>query len=146
MTQGSPFAALVPGTPEWRLHRRLREERTLWLTTVDGAGRPYPSVVWYLWDGESILVYSRPGRQRLTNIARNPRVAINLDTDGRGGDVVVIQGMATIDEAAPRADSIADWTSRYAWGFERHGWTAEQFAADYSVAVWIRLTKIIRGL
>ena len=48
--------------------RRLREERIAWLTTVraDGSdGQPQSVPVWFLWDGETFLVYSRPDRQKL---------------------------------------------------------------------------------
>ena len=44
-----------------RARRRLDGELIGWLVTVNGRGAPQPSPVWFLWDGESFLVYSRPG-------------------------------------------------------------------------------------
>jgi len=36
-----------------RVARRLREERLIWLVTIDSSGLPQPSPVWFWWDGES---------------------------------------------------------------------------------------------
>ncbi len=68
-----------------RPDRRLREELIVWLTTVRADGQPQTSPVWFLWDGETFLIYSRPDAARLRNIAANRRVSLNLDGNGRGG-------------------------------------------------------------
>ena len=65
-----------------RAARRLREDIIGWLTTVSPEGAPQPVPVWFLWDGaSSILLYSRPEKRKLRNIAGNPRVSLNLDSD-----------------------------------------------------------------
>jgi PPOX class probable F420-dependent enzyme len=61
--------------------RRLREEEIAWLTTVRADGQPQSVPVWFLWDGETFLVYSQPGRQKLRNIATNPRLGLNLNSN-----------------------------------------------------------------
>ena len=83
-----------------RVARRLRDEPIAWLTHVDGAGTPQPAPVWFLWDDASgaALVYSHGEARRLDHLAANPRVALHLDGDGRGGDIVVLTGEA---ERAP---------------------------------------------
>ena len=43
-----------------RVARRLDEERIIWLTTVSATGVPHPRPVWFWWDGESFLIYSKP--------------------------------------------------------------------------------------
>ena len=45
-----------------RVERRLRDEYLVWLTTVRADGLPQPSPVWFLWDGETVLIYSQPGK------------------------------------------------------------------------------------
>ena len=61
--------------------RRLQEEWIIWLTTVGEDGTPHPRPVWFLWDGETFLIYSRPDTHKLDHIARRPRVALSLDGD-----------------------------------------------------------------
>ena len=43
-----------------RVERRLREEIVIWLTTVRTDLTPQPSLVWFLWDAETMLIYSKP--------------------------------------------------------------------------------------
>lgn len=45
-----------------RADRRLREEEeeVAWLTTVRADGQPQSVPAWFLWDGETFIVYSRP--------------------------------------------------------------------------------------
>jgi PPOX class probable F420-dependent enzyme len=88
------------------------------------------------------LVYSRPGNHKLSHIARNAKVSLNLDGDGFGGDIVVIIGEAAIDDTAPPAHQVPAYVEKYDWGFQRIGMTAEQFGRAYSVAIRITPTKL----
>lgn len=129
-----------------RVHRRLTEEQVIWLTTVGRDGTPQPNPVWFLWEGEdSILTYNRSDANRLAHIRRQPRVSLNLDGNGRGGDIVVLTGTAEILEGdAPVVDNTR-YLDKYREGIERVSGSVEAFAETYSVAVRIRLTRV-RGL
>lgn len=125
-----------------RASRRLHDELIAWLVTVSPAGAPQPVPVWFLWDGEaSVLLYSRPGRPKLRNIAANPRVALHLEGNGMGGDIVVVSGRAAVSDDPP-ADRIEDYIAKYRGRIEGNGWTPASFAADYSVPVRIALTRL----
>ncbi|HSN78686.1 MAG TPA: TIGR03667 family PPOX class F420-dependent oxidoreductase [Anaerolineae bacterium] len=125
-----------------RVARRLAEERIAWLTTVDSSGVPQPRPIWFLWDGATFLLYSRPGTAKLRHIVERPQVALHLDGDGLGGDIVVFTGQATVDPAAPPADQLAAYAAKYQPGFARIGMTAAEFAASYSVAVRVTPLKL----
>jgi PPOX class probable F420-dependent enzyme len=125
-----------------RAGRRLRDEVIAWLVTVRPDGRPQPIPVWFLWDGESFLLYSQPGTAKLRNIERNPQVSLHLDGDGRGGDIVVVAGEARIAHDEPPAHEVPEYVAKYAWGFERLGLGAEAFAARYSVPVRVAATAL----
>jgi PPOX class probable F420-dependent enzyme len=124
---GSEFGA--------RAARRLRDELIYWLVTVGGDGTPQPSPVWALWDGETFLIYSRPNTPKLKNLARHPEVALHLDGDGRGGDIVVVTGTARVAPEAPPADRVPEYIQKYREGVKRIGMTPESFARAYSVAL-----------
>ena len=125
-----------------RVERQLRDETVGRLTTVDRDGTPQPVPVWFLWDGESILVYSRPNTPKLRNIARTPRVSLNFDGDGHGGDIVVFTGEARIAEIEPPAHQVRPYVAKYSQGFTATGMTAEEFAASYSVAARVTPTRV----
>jgi PPOX class probable F420-dependent enzyme len=125
-----------------RVARRLREETVVWLTTVTPAGAPLPRPVGFLWDGgEVVSIYSQPGA-RVRNLAANPRVTLNFDGDGSGGDIVVLSGTARVDPDAPPADANPAHLAKYAEQIERFGMTPASFAARFSVPVKIRLTRL----
>jgi len=127
-----------------RAERRLREEKLAWLTTVSPAGAPQPVPVWFLWDGaESVLIYSRPDTPKVRAIAANPRVSLNLDGNGQGGDIVVAIGEASVSDDPP-SHEIPEYVEKYAPLIERNRWTPESFASDYSVPIRVRV-KRVRG-
>jgi PPOX class probable F420-dependent enzyme len=124
-----------------RAARHLREEIVVWLTTVSPRGAPLPMPVWFIWDGdESVSVYSQPGA-RVRNLESNPHVSLNFSGDGRGGDIVVLSGTATLDRDA-RADADEAYVAKYADHIARIGHTPESFADNYSVPVRIRLGRL----
>lgn len=125
-----------------RAARRLREEIIGWLTTVTPTGAPRPIPIWFLWDGDrSLLLYSKPGRAKLRNIAANPHVSLNLDGNRAGGDIVVCSGEARVSDDPPAAE-VPAYVAKYAGRIATLGWTPESFAADYAVPVRIDLTRI----
>jgi PPOX class probable F420-dependent enzyme len=131
---GTPFGA--------RAERRLREELLAWLVTVSPSGTPLPVPVWFLWEGESFLLYSRPETSKLRNIARNPRVALHLDGNGRGGDIVVVTGEASPSKSDQPADRVPAYLEKYAELIDRNGWTPHEFATDYSVPVRVSFGRL----
>ncbi|HEX6931266.1 MAG TPA: TIGR03667 family PPOX class F420-dependent oxidoreductase [Streptosporangiaceae bacterium] len=110
---------------------RLRQETIIWLTTVDAAGQPQTSPVWFLWDGSEFLIYGSADGKKTRNIEANPRVGLNLDGNGEGGGVVVIEGMARIDRQGPPASTVAGYVAKYRQRIESYGWTLEGLARDY---------------
>lgn len=122
--------------------RRLAEEPIIWLTTVAASGQPQASPVWFLFADGEFLVYSLPDTARPTNIAENPRVSLNLDGNGLGGDIVTIEGEARIDRDAPPSSEVPGYQAKYRPFIDRNGWTPESFARDYPVPIRIRPTKV----
>jgi len=128
--------------PDSRAATRLRDERVIWLTTVRKNGQPQTSPVWFLWDGATFLIYSKPDVGKLANITANPRVSLNLDGNGQGGDIVVLEGTAALAPDAPPAHEHPAYVAAYAPLIKRNGWTPESFASDYSVALRITPTRV----
>ncbi|MGO8951691.1 MAG: TIGR03667 family PPOX class F420-dependent oxidoreductase [Ktedonobacterales bacterium] len=127
-----------------RVARRLREERIVWLTTTSADGTPQPNPVWFFWDeqNQSILIYSLPDAARLAHIERNPRVSLNFDGNGQGGNIIVITGEARLAPAEPPADHHNDYTEKYRDLIAHEFGTPANFAAKYSVALRITPSKV----
>jgi PPOX class probable F420-dependent enzyme len=124
-----------------RAQARMHDEKVIWLTTVRPNGRPQASPVWFLVDGEEILVYSLDDTARIANLEANPKVALNLDGNGQGGDIVTIEGTARIDRDHPPSTEVPAYQEKYATLIARNGWTPERFAEDYPVPIRITVTR-----
>lgn len=131
------------GAGPW-VQQQLEQERVVWLTTVAHSGTPQPNVVWFLWDGESILVYSQPESFRVRNIERNRRISLNFNTDTHGSHMIVITGDAFIDSSAPGAFDSQAYIDKYADGLAELNMTPESFSAEYSTLIRI-VPDRIRG-
>ncbi|MGH2484371.1 MAG: TIGR03667 family PPOX class F420-dependent oxidoreductase [Ktedonobacterales bacterium] len=135
-----------PTTPfGQRVAKRLRDDKRIWITSVSADGTPQPNPVWYLWDGESFLIYTLANAARLAHIARNPHVALNFETADDGNDVIVFTGEARLAPDAPPADKHPAYMAKYQDAMTRVSKSVERFASIYSVALLVTPKKV-RGL
>ena len=125
-----------------RAESRLRSEPIVWLTTVRADGQAQSSPVWFLWDGQTFLLYSQPGAQKVRNLAANPKVALHLDDDGDGDDIVTVEGTAEIEPGTPRADRVEEYLAKYRAAIEALGYEPGPFARTYSTPIRVRPTRM----
>jgi PPOX class probable F420-dependent enzyme len=129
--------------------RRLREEPVIWLVTVGPDGTPVPSPVWFYWDGDSVLIYSRPDAAKVRNIQRTSTVSLHFDHRGaphgeRGGNVVIFSGEARIARDEPPLAEIPGLLRKYVESglVARSGSTLQDLARAFTVAIRIRLISL----
>lgn len=71
------------------------------LVTLDPDGSPQVSVVWVGLDGDEVVVGHLGSGRKVTNIARDPRVALTMETGGRNAmgldEYLTIRGTATVE-------------------------------------------------
>lgn len=126
-----------------RVARRLRDEPIAWLTLIDGHGTPQPAPVWFLWDGETVLIYSDHRARRLGYVRSHPRVSLHLDSDGQGGDIVVLTGELSVDDSTPAAPDNPAYLAKYGTRITGGPWgSAETFAETYSVPLRFRPARV----
>jgi PPOX class probable F420-dependent enzyme len=115
------------------VEKRLYEEPVIWLTTVREDGTPLPTPVWFLWDGETVLIYTQPGSIKLSNVAANPHAALNLNSDEWGGEVVVLTGEIHVDRATTPAIEHVEYLEKYRAAISDIQMSPESFSQAYSV-------------
>ena len=79
---------------------RLVSDHYGWLTTVAKSGQPVPRLIWFYYSGVSgaeLTVYSMPRAAKVAHIKAHPQVSLNLDSDGNGGGIIVVGGVAAVD-------------------------------------------------
>jgi PPOX class probable F420-dependent enzyme len=68
-------------------------------------------------------------------------VSLHLNDDGRGNDIVLIEGEARFDEATPRPQDNAAYNAKYGEWIAEMFATAEDFTSVYNGPVRIRPTR-----
>jgi PPOX class probable F420-dependent enzyme len=113
-----------------------------WLTTVTADGRVQSSPISFLWDGESILFYSKPATPKLRNITAHPQVSFNLNSDPFADHYLVIEGIAAVDAAALPSDVHPAYAAKYHAPLAHWEMDEAETARDFSVAIRITPTRI----
>ena len=98
--------------------------------------------VWFVWDGDTFLVFSQPTSAKVRHIAANPSVCLHLDPDEWGENIVIVSGEARMAPDHPPADETPAYLEKYAWGFERLGVSASDYANDYSTPILITFSRL----
>jgi PPOX class probable F420-dependent enzyme len=127
-----------------RVARRLRDEIVIWYTSVGRDGTPQPNPVWFWWDGETFLVYNRPGAGRVAHAASRPRVALHFDGNGRGGDIVVFTGTARVAPDVPPPHAHPEYLDKYRREIARVSGTPEAFSEQYPVPIRVHPDRVRR--
>ncbi len=127
-----------------KIERRLRNEKIIWLTTVDDRGTPQPRPVWFEWDGQTVLIFSQPQAAKLRHIARNPRVALNFNSSHDGGEVAVLIGEAQILQGSPLPGRLQNLLQKYQEDIKDMGTSPAELERDFSVILLVEL-KSMRG-
>lgn len=120
---------------------RLKKEIVVWLATTNPDGRPLVVPVWFWFDGKTFLIYSVPG-QKVRNIERNPLVALHLNSNPEGGDIVRVTGKALLLKRQPPAHKVPAYIRKYRTLIASYGWTPESFATDYGIPIRITPVKV----
>jgi PPOX class probable F420-dependent enzyme len=126
-------------TPE--IAQRLRQERIVWITTVTAGGQPQTAPVWYLWDGHEFIIWSFDG-VRVRNLSTNPKVNLHLNDDGRGDNIVIVEGIATIDRSLGPGSANPAFVNRYQELLDAMKHTWDWFDRDYPVPVRVKPTRV----
>jgi PPOX class probable F420-dependent enzyme len=120
---------------------RLESDRYAWLTTVARSGQPVPRLVWFVFDGKELTVYSMPNAAKVAHIKAHPRVSLNLDSDGKGTGIVAVGGEARIDavDADPTTDE--QYQAKYAEYAASTG-MSQEFLAGFSTRLKVAIDKV----
>ena len=120
-----------------RIERFLEQEPIVWLSTVRPDGAPHIVPIWFWWDGEALLVFSKPDAQKVRNLRARPAAMLALGDAEEDFDVGLIEGRAELldrptAEVLPPAHLV-----KYAERMAAIGLTPDEYAATYSLVIRI---------
>lgn len=136
-------APLAHGDAFARIDRMLRREPVLWLSSVCPDGAPHLVPIWFSWDGDTILIASKPSAKKVANLRHNPSVMLALGEAEDDFDVGMAQGIAELP-SAPAADLLPfAHVAKYREQLSAIGVGRAEFLATYSQVIRIRPTRFL---
>lgn len=115
----------------------LQGRRNAYLATLMPDGSPHVTPVWIDVDGEDVVVNTSEGTVKLANVRRDPRVAINIESEDDRYRVLSLRGRVTAIESSEEVDEHIDALSMRHDGIP---WTQEDEEAR--VRIRIRPEKV----
>lgn len=129
-----------------RIAERLQQAEYAYLTTVRPDGRPHTVPVCYVWEGESILIFSLPNSVKIRNLKQNQHVSLAVDNFGDSEYFsVVIEGTAVLVDEPGLDMNYQPYAMKYKALSERMFGTSippANFIAQFSQVVRITPTNI----
>ncbi|NEB16490.1 pyridoxamine 5'-phosphate oxidase family protein [Streptomyces coelicoflavus] len=128
---------MTPG----ELEAFLTAQRTCRVATVSADGAPHVSTLWFVWDGSSMWLYSVVRSRRWTDLRRDPRVAIVVDTGEEYGELrgAELSGRVEFVGEAPRTGELCAELDFPETLFARKNFDMQEMPHDGRHA-WLRLT------
>ena len=121
----------------------LRSDPVVWLSSVQPDGRPHLVPVWFHWDGERIVAFSKPQARKVGNLRDQPRVMLAVGTPGPEFEVELIEATAELPEARAAELMPSGFGAKYGDLLRRAGLTAQRFAEVYSQPIVLRPTRFL---
>jgi PPOX class probable F420-dependent enzyme len=110
------------------------------ISTINPDGSAHQAVVWYLLEGDEIVVNSREGRRWPSNLRRDPRLSVAVHD---GADWVGLRGQVAIVDDQPTAQAdIAAMARRYDDPADAEAEISTQFRHQQRVSFRLRATAI----
>lgn len=126
-----------------RIDGLLRTETVVWLSSVGADGLPHLVPVWFSWDGQAVLIASKPNAKKVTNLRANPSAMLALGEPDDDFDVGMLQGVAELLDEPSAAILPAGHFGKYRTQMAAIGLSTEEFLATYSQVIRIRPTRFL---
>ncbi len=125
-----------------RVRSFLEREPVVWLSTSRPDGAPHLVPTWFAWDGEAIVIRSRPGARKVRNLRHDPRAMLALGDAEDDFDVGLLEASAEVDDDLGR-DLPAAFVAKYQERIAGLGLTLAEFAATYSATIRLRPARAL---
>ena len=124
-----------------RLDRFLATETVVWLSTVRPDGAPHLVPIWFTWDGTSLVVFSKPGAQKVRNLRAHPVAMLALGEPEDDFDVALAEARVELVDGPARELPEAH-LAKYGERMAAIGLSADEFLATYSQVMVITPTPV----
>lgn len=122
----------------------LDEKRFAVLATINPDGTPQQTVMWYLIEGDAVLMNTKVDRQKDQNLRRDPRISICVEDGYR---YVAISGTVRLVEDQPTAQAdIKRLAERYHPPHKANALVERQFSREQRVTLRLAIERVVERL
>jgi PPOX class probable F420-dependent enzyme len=121
----------------------LHERRFAVLGTVNKDGSPHLTTMWYLLEGDTIVMNTKVGRLKEQNIKRDPRVSICVEDEGY---ITISGSVEIIDDPQTAQHDIYRLAVRYDGEEAAKRQVAETFSREQRITLHLKCERIIEDL
>jgi PPOX class probable F420-dependent enzyme len=132
-----------PPAPRPSADAALRTDPVVWLSSVQGNGNPHVVPVWFHWDGERIVAFSKPNARKVDNLRLHPRVMLAVGTPGPHFEVELIEAEAELPDAPAEQLVPTGFGAKYLDLLRRAGLTLQRYTEVYSQPILLRPTRFL---
>lgn len=113
------------------------------VATIDEDGAPRQTVVWYLLEGDTLVINSRVGRRWPANIVRDRRVALSVVDPEDGYRWLGLTGRAEVVDVPEQAlEDISAMARRYHPAPRAERMIERTFRPQRRISFWIRIDEL----
>ena len=122
----------------------LNEKRFAVLATINSDGTPQLTTMWYLLEGDTIVMNTKAGRIKERNMRRDPRIAICVED---GYNYVTISGtVELIDDPEIAQRDIYRLAVRYDGEEAARRKVADQFSKERRITLHLKCEHVIEDM
>lgn len=121
----------------------LRNDPVVWLSSVQPDGRPHLVPVWFHWDGEHIVAFSKPHARKVENLRQHAGAMLAVGMPGPDFEVELIEATAELPDVPAAEVMPAGFGAKYRELLRRAGLTVQKFAEVYSQPIVLRPTRFL---
>jgi PPOX class probable F420-dependent enzyme len=134
----------MPATLSDKARAFLHERRFAVLATLNKDGSPQLTTMWYLLEGDTIMMNTKAGRIKDLNMKRDPRIAICVED---GYNFVTISGTVSMNEDQETAHwDIYRLAVRYNSEEKAKQQLEKQFSKEYRITLYLSCENVIEYL
>lgn len=121
----------------------LEERRFATLATVNTDGTPQQTVMWYLLDGDEILMNTAVGRVKHRNLEHNPKISICVEDEYRYVSVVGVAQL-DVDQERTHAD-VLRIAQRYEGIEGGQGYYERNFRGAQRASIRLKVDRVVHN-
>ena len=125
-----------------RVRTFLEQEPVIWLSTSRPDGAPHLVPTWFAWDGETILIRSKPEARKVRNLQHDPRAMLALGDADDDFDVGLLEARGEVEESTG-AGLPSAFLAKYDQRIAALGLTPDEFASTYSATIRLRPARAL---